>query len=89
LPVTTIAYSHFHVDHVGDGTVLGGRGAKSWSELRMMASKATADKVAFMKSRLPKPSFVLPRLKDSFKFEKLTVKLHRFAKLAHIDDHSA
>ncbi len=52
-----------------------------------MASKATAEKMAFMQSRLPKPTVVLQKLNDSFKFEKLTVEMHRFAKPAHTDDH--
>jgi glyoxylase-like metal-dependent hydrolase (beta-lactamase superfamily II) len=42
-----------------------------------------------MNTRLPRPTLVLANLTDSFTFEKLTVALHRFAKPAHTDDHSA
>jgi len=89
LPVTTIVYSHFHVDHIGDGKFWVDEAQKAGKELRIVASKATADKMAFMNSRLPKPTLVLANLTDSFKFENLTVELHRFAKPAHTDDHSA
>lgn len=41
-----------------------------------------------MASRLPKATVVLPNLKDSFKFENLTVESHRFEYPAHTDDHS-
>ena len=88
LPVTTIVYSHFHVDHVGDASS-GWTKRRQGRKLHIVASKATAEKMAFMQSRLPKPTQVLARLKDSFKFEKLTVEMHRFAKPAHTDDHSA
>jgi glyoxylase-like metal-dependent hydrolase (beta-lactamase superfamily II) len=89
LPVTTIVYSHFHVDHVGDGKFWVDEAKKAGKELRIVASKATVDKMAFMNSRLPIATLVLADLKDSFKFENLTVELHRFAKPAHTDDHSA
>jgi glyoxylase-like metal-dependent hydrolase (beta-lactamase superfamily II) len=89
LPVTTVVYSHFHVDHVGDGKFWVDEAQKAGKELRIVASKATADKMTFMNSRLPKPTHVLANLKDSFTFEKLTVELYRFDKPAHTDDHSA
>ena len=58
LPVTTIVYSHFHVDHVGDGQFWVDQAKKAGNPLRIVASKATADKMAFMNSRLPKPTLV-------------------------------
>jgi len=88
LPVTTIVYSHFHVDHVGDGKFWVDEAQKDGRKLRIVATRATADKMAFMNSRLPKPTLVLSKLKDSFRFENLTVEAHRFAKPAHTDDHS-
>lgn len=89
LPVTTIVYSHFHVDHVGDGKFWIDEARKAGKDLRIVASKATADKMTFMSSRLPKPTLVLPDRKDTFSFDKLTVELHRFEKPAHSDDHAA
>ena len=89
LPVTTIVYSHFHVDHIGDGKFWVDEAQRAGKELRIVASKATADKMALMNSRVPTPTLVLANLTNSFKFENLTVELHRFAKPAHTDDHSA
>jgi glyoxylase-like metal-dependent hydrolase (beta-lactamase superfamily II) len=88
LPVTTIVYSHFHVDHVGDGKFWVDEAQKAGIKLRIVASKETADKMAFMNSRLPKPTQVLSGLKGIFRFENLTVEMHRFAKPAHTNDHS-
>ncbi|MER2511247.1 MAG: MBL fold metallo-hydrolase [Nitrosomonas ureae] len=89
LPVTTLVYSHYHVDHIGDTKFWVEEAQKAGGKLRIVASKETADKLVFMNSRLPRPTQVLARLRDSFKFEKLTVEMHRFAKPAHTDDHSA
>jgi glyoxylase-like metal-dependent hydrolase (beta-lactamase superfamily II) len=89
LPVTTIVYSHFHVDHIGDAPFWVDQAQKANATLRIVATQATADKMAFMQSRLPKATLVLPQLKDSFTFEKLTVEVHRFRHPAHTDDHSA
>jgi glyoxylase-like metal-dependent hydrolase (beta-lactamase superfamily II) len=89
LPVTTIVYSHFHVDHIGDGRFWVDQARKAGVDLRIVATRATADKMDFMASRLPKATVVLPNLKDSFKFENLTVESHRFEHPAHTDDHSA
>lgn len=88
LPVTTIVYSHFHVDHIGDAKFWVDAAQKSGVGLRIVASEDTADKMAFMNSRLPKPTQVLAGLKDEFEFEDLTVEMYRFAKPAHTDDHS-
>jgi glyoxylase-like metal-dependent hydrolase (beta-lactamase superfamily II) len=89
LPVTTLVYSHFHVDHVGDGKFWVDEAQKAGKKLRIVASKETADKMAFMNSQLPRPTLVLSGLTDTFKFGNLTVEMHRFAKPAHTNDHSA
>ena len=89
LPVTTIVYSHFHVDHIGDGRFWVDQARKAGVDLRIVATRATADKMDFMASHLPEATVVLPNLKDSFKFENLTVESHRFEHPAHTDDHSA
>lgn len=88
LPVTTVVYSHFHVDHVGDAQFWIDEARKSGSALRIVATQATAHKMAFMRSRLPKPTLVLSKMTDSFTFENVTTEVHRFAHPAHTDDHS-
>jgi glyoxylase-like metal-dependent hydrolase (beta-lactamase superfamily II) len=88
LPVTTLVYSHFHVDHVGDAAFWINEARKAGVTLQIVATQATAEKMAFMNSRLPKPTLVLSKLTDSFTFDKVTVEVHRFAHPAHTDDHS-
>lgn len=88
LPVTALVYSHYHVDHIGDSPFLNDEAKKEGVNLRIIASKATAEKMQFMNSRLPVATQVLSKKDDQFKFEKQTIELHRFVKAGHTDDHS-
>ncbi|EJG5007565.1 MBL fold metallo-hydrolase [Escherichia coli] len=88
LPVTALVYSHYHVDHIGDSSFWNDEAKKEGVNLRIIASKATAEKMQFMNSRLPVATQVLSKKDDQFKFEKQTIELHRFVKAGHTDDHS-
>lgn len=88
LPVTALVYSHYHVDHIGDSPFWNDEAKKEGVNLRIIASKATAEKMQFMTSRLPVATQVLSKKDDQFKFEKQTIELHRFVKAGHTDDHS-
>ena len=88
LPVTALVYSHYHVDHIGDSPFWNDEAKKEGVNLRIIASKATAEKMQFMNSRLPVATQVLSKKDDQFKFEKQTIELHRFVKAGHPDDHS-
>ncbi|EML8906704.1 MBL fold metallo-hydrolase [Escherichia coli] len=88
LPVTALVYSHYHVDHIGDSPFWNDEVKKEGVNLRIIASKATAEKMQFMNSRLPVATQVLSKKDDQFKFEKQTIELHRFVKAGHTDDHS-
>ncbi|HAX9995167.1 TPA: MBL fold metallo-hydrolase [Escherichia coli] len=88
LPVTALVYSHYHVDHIGDSSFWNDEAKKEGVNLRIIASKATAEKMQFMNSRLPVATQVLSKKDDQFKFEKQTIELHRFVKAEHTDDHS-
>ncbi|WP_411647166.1 MBL fold metallo-hydrolase [Escherichia coli] len=88
LPVTALVYSHHHVDHIGDSPFWNDEAKKEGVNLRIIASKATAEKMQFMNSRLPVATQVLSKKDDQFKFEKQTIELHRFVKAGHTDDHS-
>ena len=88
LPVTALVYSHYHVDHIGDSPFWNDVAKKEGVNLRIIASKATAEKMQFMNSRLPVATQVLSKKDDQFKFEKQTIELHRFVKAGHTDDHS-
>ncbi|EFM0249961.1 TPA: MBL fold metallo-hydrolase [Escherichia coli] len=88
LPVTALVYSHYHVDHIGDSPFWNDEAKKEGVNLRIIASKATAEKMQFMNTRLPVATQVLSKKDDQFKFEKQTIELHRFVKAGHTDDHS-
>ncbi|HDJ9036689.1 TPA: MBL fold metallo-hydrolase [Escherichia coli] len=88
LPVTALVYSHYHVDHIGDSPFWNDEAKKEGVNLRIIASKATAEKMQFMNSRLPVATQVLSKKDDQFKFEKQTIELHRFVKAGHTDDYS-
>ncbi|EOX7679190.1 MBL fold metallo-hydrolase [Escherichia coli] len=88
LPVTALVYSHYHVAHIGDSPFWNDEAKKEGVNLRIIASKATAEKMQFMNSRLPVATQVLSKKDDQFKFEKQTIELHRFVKAGHTDDHS-
>lgn len=88
LPVTALVYSHYHVDHIGDSPFWNDEAKKEGVNLRIIVSKATAEKMQFMNSRLPVATQVLSKKDDQFKFEKQTIELHRFVKAGHTDDHS-
>lgn len=95
LPVTTLVYSHFHDDHIGDARFWVDQAAQAGRPLRIVASRETADKMARLHSTLPRPTLVLGhghehgRGHAAFRFEGLAVELHDFAHPAHTDDHSA
>ncbi len=89
LPVTAVVYSHYHGDHIGDsGALLDALAKAGGKGVRVIASAATADKMAFLGSKLPKPTEIVAWPRGSFKFEGLTVELHGFARAAHADDHA-
>lgn len=83
LPVTAVVYSHNHADHIGDAKVFTEGSIKP----RIIASKATVAKLAFLKSSHPAPTETVAWPHGSFKFEDLTVELHGFKRAAHTDDH--
>lgn len=90
LPVTTLVYSHFHIDHIGDAQFWVDEARKAGRPLQIVASRETDDKMAFLHSTLPRASVLLSsRHPDGFRFEDLRVELHAFARAAHTDDHSA
>ena len=87
LPVTAILYSHNHSDHIGDAKYFVDEAAKAGKKIRIIASKATADKQEFLGSKLPKATEIVDWPNGSFTFEGLKVQLSGFERAAHTDDH--
>ncbi len=87
LPVTAIVYSHNHADHIGDTRRFIENTPENDITPRIIASKATADKMTFLQSTHPKPTEIVAWPNGSFKFEGLTIEFHGFEHAAHTDDH--
>jgi glyoxylase-like metal-dependent hydrolase (beta-lactamase superfamily II) len=90
LPITAIVYSHDHADHIADAPAIIEAATKAGvKKVRVIASKATAEKLKRLASKHPAPTETVGWPGGSFKFEKLTVKLHGFVHPAHVDDSAA
>ncbi len=89
LPITAVLYSHDHVDHIGDIGVFIDAAKQKNISLRIIASDATAAKIKFLNSQLPKPTETVAFNGGSFQFENLTVQSQGFTRAAHTDDSSA
>lgn len=87
LPVTAIAYSHNHADHmIAAKVLLDAASAAGVKDVRVIASAETDAKMKLLKSNLPAPTETVGWPKGSFEFEGLTVELHGFTRAAHTDD---
>lgn len=85
--VTALVYSHDHVDHIGDAPVFVEAARKAGVKLRIIGSRATAQKMSFLNSSLPRITEAVAWPKGSFRFEGLKVSLQGFERAAHTDDH--
>ena len=88
-PVAAIVYSHNHGDHIGGTPALLEKLAGQKQRPHIIASAATAEKMAVLSSQLPKVDEVVAWPRGEFSFEGLKVQLHGFPRAAHTDDHSA
>lgn len=84
-PVTMVAYSHAHADHVADTAAV----LDEIGDVPVVATVATDEKLDFLQSELPAPTQVVEFPRGSFDFEGLTVEVHGFERAAHCDDHAA
>ncbi|WP_308209034.1 MBL fold metallo-hydrolase [Actinoallomurus purpureus] len=88
-PISTIVYTHFHADHIGDADRYVELARQDRRALRIVASEMTARKLEAVNSVLPRPTETVAWPKGSFTFEDLRVQMHGFEWAAHTDDHSA
>lgn len=90
LPVTAIAYSHNHADHmIGAPELLEAASVAGVDRVRIIASTETAAKMKLLKSSMPAPTETVAWPAGSFEFEGLTVQLNGFIRAAHTDDAAA
>jgi glyoxylase-like metal-dependent hydrolase (beta-lactamase superfamily II) len=90
LPVTAIAYSHAHADHmIGAPDLLKASSANGVQSVRIIASTQTVAKMELVRSKMPAATETVEWPSGTFEFEGLTVQLHGFIHAAHADDSSA
>ncbi|PVH84297.1 exported Zn-dependent hydrolase [Cadophora sp. DSE1049] len=87
LPVTAIVYSHNHADHIiSAAEVIEASKAAGVKHVRIISSTKTAEKMVFLKCKLPAPTESVAWPKSTFKFENVTVQFDGFERAAHCDD---
>ncbi len=83
LPVTTLVYSHVHVDHVASGKVLHKAMKEQGVDLRIIASEAATREIRAHKGMVMMPTDVVPDGYATFTFEGKTFKHVTPANVAH------
>ena len=83
LPVTTLVYSHVHVDHVASAKTLHKAMKKQGIDLRIIASKAATREIARHKDNVMMPNDIIPDGYSTFKFEGKTFKHTTPVNVAH------
>ncbi|NKB37646.1 MAG: MBL fold metallo-hydrolase [Gammaproteobacteria bacterium] len=74
LPITTVVYSHPHVDHVGNSQKLANVLKKSEIDLRIVASENAVREIKRYKNSIPMPTEIVANGFSKFQFEKWTFK---------------
>jgi glyoxylase-like metal-dependent hydrolase (beta-lactamase superfamily II) len=83
LPVTTLVYSHVHVDHVAGAKVLHKALKEQGIDLRIIASEAATREIAVHKNNVLMPNDIIPDGYATFKFEGKTFKHTTPVNVAH------
>lgn len=75
LPVTTLVYSHYHLDHVGGANDYAENAVATNTPLRIVASAATAAQIKKFGNKIPLPTEVIPIPRGKFDFEGATIRM--------------
>jgi glyoxylase-like metal-dependent hydrolase (beta-lactamase superfamily II) len=75
LPVTTIVYSHYHFDHVGDAHLFVEEAARRSAPLRIVASRACLEEMHRYQDRVPLPTKLVEVPRGRFRFEGRTIEM--------------
>lgn len=73
LPITTLVYSHYHFDHVGDANAYVEEAKRTGTKLRVVGTEETLKQINRYGKKIPVPTEVLSVPLDSFKFEGKTI----------------
>ena len=73
LPVTTLVYSHYHLDHVAGAIDYVEDARRTSTPLRIVGTTATMAQIARFGNKIPLPTEVVSVPRGSFDFEAMTV----------------
>ena len=73
LPVTTLVYSHYHLDHVGGANDYVEHAAATNTPLRIVATTAANTKINNFGNKIPPPTELISVPRGTFDFEGMTV----------------
>jgi glyoxylase-like metal-dependent hydrolase (beta-lactamase superfamily II) len=73
LPITALAYTHHHWDHIGDARVVLDE-AQRHGALEIIATQSCTDAIAEHRVEVPAPTSVLPDGGGEFMFENMTIE---------------
>ncbi len=75
LPVTTVVYSHYHYDHIGDASVFAKEARDAGRPLRIVASAACLEEIHKYRDKVPIPTDVVKVPRGAFTFEGETIEM--------------
>jgi glyoxylase-like metal-dependent hydrolase (beta-lactamase superfamily II) len=75
LPITTLVYSHYHFDHVGDAMVFVQEARRTRTPLRIVGTTAGLEEIRKYGTQIPLPTEVLPVPRATFMFEGDVVEI--------------
>ena len=87
LPITTLVYSHYHYDHVGDAQAYVEEATRTGTELRIVGTAAAQKQIQRYGNRIPVPTEVISVPRGHFEFEGTVIEMGTPA-VGHTTDNS-
>ena len=87
-PITTLLYSHYHLDHVGDANAFVRYAQQYNQDLKIVASQSTADAIEFYGNKIPMPNVIIKEPQGNFEFSGQTLAFYTPKKNGHSEDNS-
>jgi len=72
-PITTLVYSHYHFDHVGDANTFVADAKRTGTDLRIVGTQGTADQIVRYGRKIPVPTEIVATPNGTFDFEGMEI----------------
>ena len=76
LPITTVIYSHYHMDHVGGANIISENAEGNGTKINFVATEAVASQIKRHGNKIPTPTTILKNTGEEFEFEDMKVRVH-------------